>query len=284
VSVERGGGRGVPGAAGGETDGPGGVGDPVLAGATRIARARDWDAGTYDRIADPMTRWGTSILERLPLRGDETVLDAGCGSGRVTEALLRRLPAGRVVALDGSPAMIAAARDRLGGHGDRVTFVLADLREPLPLDPASVDAVLSTATFHWVPDHATLFRRLARVLRPGGRMVGQWGGAGNIASVRAAIAAAGEPWAGPWTFATPDETRRRLEAAGFVGVEARLHDEPTPLEPGPPLREYLRTVVLGAHLERLPPDRREGFVEAVAAAMAAPVIDYVRLTVVARRA
>ena len=74
---------------------------------------RDWDGATYDRIADPMTRWGTSVLDRLPLRGDETVLDAGCGSGRVTERLLERLPDGRVVALDGSPAMIREARARL---------------------------------------------------------------------------------------------------------------------------------------------------------------------------
>lgn len=245
---------------------------------------RDWDGTTYDRIADPMTRWGGDVLGRLPLAGDETVLDAGCGSGRVTEQLLERLPRGRVIALDASPSMVEVARGRLARFGDRVAYVVADLAVPLPLEPASVDAVLSTATFHWVRDHDALFANLARVLPPGGRLVAQCGGAGNIAAVRDAIRATGETWDGPWTFATPDDTRRRLEAAGFRDVETWLHDEPTPIEPGEPLRDYLRTVVLGAHLERLPAAERDAFVDAVAAGLPAGVIDYVRLNLVATRA
>ena len=136
---------------------------------------RDWDARTYDRVADPQTRWGTAVLERLTLEGDERVLDAGCGSGRVTELLANRLPDGRVVALDGSPSMIDAARERLAPFGDRIEYVVADLGAPLPID-GTVDAILSTATFHWVPDHDALFRNLAAVLRPGGRLVAQCGG------------------------------------------------------------------------------------------------------------
>ena len=244
---------------------------------------RDWDGATYDRIAAPMARWGADVLDRLALRGDETVLDVGCGSGRVTERLLERLPHGRVIALDGSPSMISAARERLARFGERVTYVVADLGAPLPLERAAIDAVLSTATFHWVRDHDALFHSLAAVLRPGGRLVAQCGGAGNIATVRAAIAAAGEPWDGPWTFAAPDETRGRLEAAGFTEIETWLHDEPTALEPGEPLREYLRTVVLGAHLDRLPAERRNAFVEAVAAGLPTPMIDYVRLNILATR-
>jgi trans-aconitate 2-methyltransferase len=249
----------------------------------RSPAPRDWDGATYDRLADPMTRWGASVLDRLPLEGAETVLDAGCGSGRVTEQLLRRLPRGRVIALDGSPSMIEAARERLVPFGDRVRFVVADLGSPLPLEAASVDAVLSTATFHWVRDHDALFRNLAAVLRPGGRLVAQCGGAGNIADVREAILAAGDPWEGPWTFATPGETRARLADAGFTDVETWLHEEPTMLEPGEPLREYLRTVVLGAHLDRLDPAARDAFVAAVARRMPAPLIDYVRLNILATR-
>jgi trans-aconitate 2-methyltransferase len=211
------------------------------------------------------------------------VLDAGCGSRRVTEQLAERLARGHVIALDGSPSMVEAARARLAWFGDRVRYVVADLGAPLPLEVASVDAVLSTATFHWVPDHAALFRHLATVLRPGGRLVAQCGGAGNIRAIRAAIAAADEPWAGPWTFATPDETRARLSAAGFTDIEAWLHDEPTALEPGAPLRDYLRTVVLGAHLDRLPPGRRDAFVDAVADGMGTLEIDYVRLNILATR-
>ncbi len=244
---------------------------------------RDWDAATYDRIADPMTRWGSAVLDRLPLAGDERVLDAGCGSGRVTEQLLDRLPDGAVVALDGSPAMIAEARRRLERFGDRVDYVVADLGAPLPIrDP--VDAILSTATFHWVPDHDALFRNLAGVIRPGGRLVAQCGGVGNIATIQAILGSIGDGWLGPAHFETPDDTRERLEAVGFVDVETWLHPEPTPLEPGEPLETFLATVVLGAHLARLAPAERAPFVHEVARHMPRPEIDYVRLNIVATKA
>lgn len=245
--------------------------------------SRDWDAATYDRVADPMTRWGGAVLDRVELRGNERVLDAGCGSGRVTEQLLERLPNGRVVALDGSPAMIVAARGRLARFGDRVEYVVADLGRPLPIS-GRVDATLSTATFHWVPDHDALFRNLAAVLRPGGQLVAQFGGAGNIASIRAVLATLGDGWLGPAHFETPEATTARLEAAGFTDVQAWLQPEPTEFEPGEPFETYLATVVLGAHLDRLPEDERPGFVRAVAERLPGPRIDYVRLNVVARRA
>ena len=244
---------------------------------------RDWDARTYDRVADPMTRWGTSILDRLRLEGDERVLDAGCGSGRVTEALAERLPRGRVIALDGSPAMVEAARDRLAPFGDRIEYVVADLGAPLPVDAGSLDAIFSTATFHWVPDHDALFANLAAVTRPGGQLVAQCGGVGNIASVHRVLARIGDGWLGPVRFETPLATTRRLDAAGYVDIECWLTDEPTRFEPGEPFETYLRTVVLGAHLERLPPDEHEAFVRAVADRMPEPLIDYVRLNIVARR-
>jgi trans-aconitate 2-methyltransferase len=247
------------------------------------AGPRDWDAGTYDRVADPMTRWGTAVLDRLPLRGDERVLDAGCGSGRVTEQLLERLgPDGRVVALDGSPAMVQAARARLARFGERVEYVVADLGQPLPL-AEPVEAILSTATFHWVPDHDALFRNLAAVLRPGGWLVAQCGGVGNIGRIQRVLAGIGDGWLGPVHFETVLATTRRLDAAGFVDVECWLTDEPTTFERGEPFETYLRTVVLGAHLERLPADEHDAFIHAVTEGVGEPVIDYVRLNIVARR-
>jgi trans-aconitate 2-methyltransferase len=245
---------------------------------------RDWDAATHDRVADPMTQWGMTVLDRLSLHGDETVLDAGCGSGRVTEALAERLPRGCVVALDASPSMIEKARERLERFGDRVAFVVADLGRPLPIDGlAPVDAILSTATFHWVPDHDALFTNLAAVLRPGGSLVAQCGGAGNIASIQAVLATFGDGWLGDVHFETPEATERRLAAAGFVDIDTWLQPEPTRLEPGEPFETFLRTVVLGSHVERLPPERRDAFVAEVARHLVEPVIDYVRLNIVARR-
>jgi len=250
------------------------------------ADPRDWDAATYDRVADPMTRWGAGVLERLALGGDETVLDAGCGSGRVTELLLGRLPRGRVVALDAAPSMVAEARRRLAPAGDRVTVVEADLLEltPATLGGAPVDAVLSTATFHWVLDHDRLFRNLAAVMRPGAALEAQCGAAGNIEGLLAAVRAAGMERRGTWVYATPEETRARLAAAGFDHVEVWTHPEPTPLARGEELETYLGTVCLRAHVAGLDDATRAQVLARVAAAMPEPVIDYVRLDISARRA
>jgi len=256
----------------------------ILAGMT--AMPRDWDARTYDAVADPQARWGATVVDRLVerLEGDERVLDAGCGSGRVTEMLLERLPGGRIVALDGSPSMLDQARRRLEPFGDRVEFVHADLRGPLAAAiPGPLDAVLSTATFHWIHDHAALYRHLAAIVRPGGPLVAQYGGAGNTASVRAVLATIGDGWTGDVFFAGPDETRGWLAHAGWEDIEAWLQPEPTRFEPGEPFKAFLRTVILGAHLARLPEAERDAFVDEVAARLPAAEIDYVRLNVTARR-
>ncbi len=249
-----------------------------------MQRPRDWDAATYDRVADPQTRWGRAVLDRLPRAGGETVLDAGCGSGRVTELLVARLPRGRVVALDASPSMVDEARRRLAPFGDRIDFIVADLGRPFTLPGGLlVDAILSTATFHWVADHDALFRNLAAVIRPGGRLVAQCGGAGNIASIMAVLATIGDGWLGDVNFATPEQTTNRLTAAGFVEVETWLQPEPTRFEAGEPFETFLRTVVLGNHLARQPAGERDAFVSEVVSGLAEPVIDYVRLNMVAIR-
>jgi trans-aconitate 2-methyltransferase len=243
--------------------------------------ATDWNAGTYDRVADPQARWGTAVLDRLPLDGDERVLDAGCGSGRVTEALAQRLPLGSVVAVDASPAMLAEARRRLAPFGDRIEFIEADLARPLPID-GQVDAILSTATFHWVLDHDALFANLAAVLRPGGRLVAQCGGRGNIATLGQVLGELGSDVTDVY-FATAEETAARLGATGFTDIETWLSDEPTTFEPGEPFESFLETVCLRPQLDRLPAAERAAFVRTVAGRMPAPMLDYVRLNIVARR-
>jgi trans-aconitate 2-methyltransferase len=244
---------------------------------------RSWCGPEYDRLSTPMAAMGLAVLDRLELRGDETVLDAGCGSGRVTEAIVERLPRGRVIGIDGSPSMIDAARRRLG---EDVDLRVGDLLE-LDLDGEQVDAILSTATFHWIADHAGLFGALRRTLRDGGRLVAQCGGAGNIAAVHGAAEAtmAAEPfaphfvgWRRPWLFAEPGETEKRLRRAGFR--EARAWLAPNPVTPPEP-RAYLSEVNLGAHLQRLPEALHAAFVDAVVERLGGtPItIDYVRLNI-----
>ncbi len=247
-----------------------------------MSAQRDWDAATYDRISDVQVGWAIEQLQRLPLRGDEVVLDAGCGSGRVTAELAARLPRGRVYGADISPSMVAHARAALG---DRATVLCQDLVE-LEL-PERVDAVFSNATFHWIHDHDALFSALARVLLPGGRLVAQCGGERNIDSFREAadqvafdqpFAPYFEGWKRPWNYAGAAETAARLERAGFTDVETWL--EPKHVEPE---RAFLETVCLVRHLDPLPEDLREHFVDRVLERCGDPlVLDYVRLNMTAR--
>jgi len=244
--------------------------------------SREWDAVTYDRLASPMTRWGETVVGWLELDGDERVMDAGCGTGRVTERVVERLPRGRVVAVDGSSAMVEQARIRLAPFGDRVEYLVADLARPIPVDPP-VDAILSTATFHWILDHEVLFANLAAVLRAGGQLVAQCGGAGNIATIESALREMGEDFEGRKHYASPEDTRDRLERAGFTDVETWLHHEPTELAPED-VEPYLATICLGDHVEGMADDERERFVAEVARRLPGPRIDYVRLNIRARRA
>jgi trans-aconitate 2-methyltransferase len=247
----------------------------------------DWDARTYHRVSTPHQDWAAVLLDRLALRGDETVLDAGCGSGRVTEKLVAQVPDGRVIAVDGAPSMVEEARELLG---DRATVRQSDLLE-LELDEP-VDAIFSSAVFHWIADHGRLFARMHAALKPGGRIVAQCGGAGNIARFVAVAEAVGdrEPYAaylggyrgdGTWQFATAEETAERLARADFTEIETWLQPwDVTPPEPAP----FVRAVCLHPHAERLPEELVDAFISDVLAEAGEPlVLDYVRLNINARR-
>ncbi len=249
------------------------------------AGRRDWDAATYDRVSDPQFQWALEQLERLPLRGDEVVLDAGCGTGRVTAVLAERVPRGRVYGVDAAPSMVAHAQAALG---DRATILCQDLVE-LEL-PEPVDVVFSNATFHWIKDHDRLFSAIHRALKPRGRLHAQCGGFGNIDSFRnsADAVAAEEPfaahfagWQRPWNYATAEATRDRLDRAGFTEVECWL--EPKPVTPPDPVK-FVQTVCLVRHLDPLPEQLKRPFTDRVLAAEGEPlVLEYVRLNMSARR-
>jgi trans-aconitate 2-methyltransferase len=240
-----------------------------------------WDASTYDRSSEPQQSWASDVLARLEgVAPDARILDIGCGTGRVTEALLALVPHGRVRALDASADMVALARRRLGGRADVWCQDVLDLDLDEP-----VDAILSTATLHWVTDHDRLWARLAQALRPGGRLEVQCGGQGNIDRVREVIEEVAREAApqlvgwSPWTFAGPQETERRLEQAGFTAIRCWLQERPTQCDD---IDAFVRTSILPAHLDRLPAEQRERFAAAVVARVRLP-LDYVRLNVSAIR-
>ena len=248
----------------------------------------EWDAETYHRVAANQEEWGREVLARLDLDGDETVLDAGCGSGRVTLLLAERLPRGRVIGVDGSEAMIEEARSNLADLRDRVELMVADLTELELGEP--VDAVFSNATFHWIADHDRLFSRLHDALRPGGTMEAQCGGEGHVTEwTRAVQAMTGDERFAPyfrgmgetWNFASVGDTEARLARAGFevgrIWLEKRTYEPPEP-------RDYVRSVGLNKQLAVLPAELHDEFIDAVLGSMLRPLrLEYVRLNISARR-
>lgn len=220
----------------------------------------EWDARAYHDKSRPHVTWGATVLDRLSLRGDETVLDAGCGTGKLTAELLKRLPSGRVIALDRSQNMMDQAKDFLGrDFSERVSFVKTDLLD-IDLD-REVDVIFSTATFHWVLDHPKLFANLFRALRPGGSLIAQCGGGPNLANFfkRTAAILATPPyaarfadWVDPFYFADPATTDSRLEAAGFVEMEIDLQPAPTQFASADEYSAFVETVILRDQLSRIP--------------------------------
>jgi trans-aconitate 2-methyltransferase len=248
----------------------------------------DWDAATYDRVSDIQLEWGTKVLERLELAGDETVLDAGCGTGRVTRLIADRVPEGKVIGVDAAPSMIELAREQLADLGDRAELRVADLTD-LELD-RPVDVIFSNATLHWILDHQRLFDRFFTALRPGGTFEAQCGGQGNVAEWMRAIEAAegderfsaylrGMPAA--TNFASVGDTETRLARAGFDVARVWLYTER--YEPPAP-RAFVASVGLNKHLDRLPAELHDRFIDAVLGSMARPlVLEYVRLNISATR-
>ena len=231
---------------------------------------REWNAATYHRVSDPQFEWGIPVLARLPLAGHERVIDVGCGTGRLTEKLLERVPGGDVLAVDLSFNMLKTAREYLRPRfGHQVFFVQGDA-SALPL-ACDADAVFSTATFHWVLDHPMLFKSLYAALKPGGTLAAQCGGVRNIQRLHDRCAAlAIDPefapyfagWTGPWHFADPSETAERLKQAGFEEIVTTLESTPfVPADAGA-FKEFLASVVCRHHLSRLPDEEMQNrFVE-----------------------
>jgi trans-aconitate 2-methyltransferase len=255
-----------------------------------MSSANYWDAQSYHRVADPQFEWGKRLLDRLQLRGHETVIDAGCGSGRLTRLLLERVPGGRVIAVDVSPQMVESARSYLEPEFDgRVEVLCRDLLA-LELDQVA-DVVFSTATFHWIPDQKLLFHNIAQALRPGGRLLAQMGGKGNLSRLLERADATGEEpeyrrffqgWIRPTVFPDEADTRQRLEAAGFTGIDLELFEEPTTFPGVEAFREFITTVNFRLHLHRIPdPQLRRRFIDRIIELAAADdppyTLDYRRL-------
>jgi len=236
---------------------------------------RPWSGDRYDALRLPHEQWGQRVVDTLELTGDELVADVGCGTGRDLSLLLDLLPAGRVVAVDASASMLERVHERFADDR-RVTVVQADLHDPIPLPSGAFDAVMSVAALHWLRDHDTIWDRLATLLRPGGQLAVECGGAGNIARVVSAVEQVSGKAAVPrWTFAGAEETAERVRAAGLVDVEVVERASPVRFPAAARLVDYLQTLALH--------DLPRPVLNQVADVMSDLTVDYVRLEVRARR-
>lgn len=259
--------------------------------------AAEWNAAVYHQVSNPHVTWGRTVLSGLELRGNETAVDAGCGSGRLTAELLELLPDGHVIAIDRSANMVAEARENLAAFGDRVSVVQGDVGDlSLEIVGAPVDLVFSTATFHWIGDHPKLFRGLYSILKPGGLLSAQCGGGPNLEFLLArAKGLMTSPelsqyfgdWTGPWEFADDITTANRLQDAGFTEITTLLYEAPTPMADATAYRSFLANVIMGEHLAKLPQEKRDGFLDALTEGAATDdppfVFDYWRLNMRATR-
>ncbi len=230
-----------------------------------------WNAADYHRSSSFQSGCGREVHARLALRGDETIIDLGCGDGRLTAELADRVPGGAVIGVDADPDMIAFAR----AHHARahVGFVQADARS-FSLAGAlarQADLVVSTAALHWVADQEAVLRRCRAHLAPGGRLVFQMGGRGNSEEIiGAARLVAGDPrWSRwlqpfthPWRFPGPEEYRGWLERTGFRPARVELVPKDMVHEGPADLAGWLRTTWMPV-LGRVPAPLRPALVEAI---------------------
>jgi trans-aconitate 2-methyltransferase len=255
-----------------------------------------WNAEVYDRIGTPMRGWAQQVIDDLQLSGDETVLDAGCGSGSVTFDLLTKLPRGKIYAVDASSEMVESLSRQIAERGvTNVVPMVASLTD-FTL-PEQVDCVFSNAVFHWIPDDDALFGCLYRAVKPGGRLRAQCGGYGNNAHVLEAVAAVRqEPrfaqhlggFSDSKKYRKPEDAKGSLERAGWRDVRASLFEAPIPFDREEDAALYVQTILLRDHVARLPEGLRDGYGLAVVretiARRGAPyVADYVRLDLWAAR-
>jgi len=228
-----------------------------------------WDAADYHAHASAQSAWAREVHARLALQPEETIIDLGCGDGRLTAELAHRVPSGRVYGLDADHDMIGFAQRTYSRRN--LLFVEGDVRTFSFTERAS--RVLSTACLHWVPEHEAVLRRCRDHLQPGGRILFQMGGRGCGAEILAAareVAAEPrwssylQPFAIPWSFYGPEDYEKWLPQAGFRRVRAEFKPKDMVHEGPRALAGWIRTTWMPI-LCRLPEACRDDFIAAVLA-------------------
>jgi SAM-dependent methyltransferase len=204
-----------------------------------------WSPSDYASNAAFVPALGAAAVELLDPKPGELILDLGCGDGVLTSKIMES--GARVIGLDASPEMVEAARSR------GVDAFVADAQAPdLEAQAARFgrfDAAFSNAALHWMLDPSAVASGVFAMLKPGGRFVGEMGGAGNVAAlrqgIRAELTARGYriPAEDPQWYPSVEAFARLYACAGFTQIHAQLIPRPTPLPTG--ISGWVRTFRAG---------------------------------------
>ncbi len=235
-----------------------------------------WDGVAYDALPLPHEQWGIRTIEALNLQSNDTLLDAGCGTGRDAQLALAQLPNGNLVCVDQSTTMLDQCRSRFGDDS-RVQILEGDLDQALPVKAESVDAIMSVAALHWLAHHNNVWQHFHNALKPGGRIATDCGGFGNLEKTLALVPQIDPNIKFPnWYYANVSDTEALLKAAGFVDIEVSLRPHPTPLPDKETLATYLKTLVFR--------EWNDDQIAKMSELLTDNTLDYVRLEVRARKA
>jgi trans-aconitate 2-methyltransferase len=219
-----------------------------------------WDAENYHRVSTVQESWAIELLEKRKMGEYEVVMDAGCGTGRVTETIANAVKRGRVYAVDRDDNMIAKAKENLSGFSN-ITFIKSDISE-VSL-PEKMDLIFSNAVIHWVLDHKKLFSNFWKLLKPNGELLIQCGGKGNLGMVHTILEKLRKSntfkhyfvdWKNPWNFASPEDIKKTLNDTGFKDTQAQLKKKTAEFEDYHEFILFMKTVVMKPHLSYLPTD------------------------------
>ena len=229
-----------------------------------------WNAADYAGHSEAQQQWALELMKRLDLRGDEHLLDLGCGDGKVTAVLAAGLPNGLVVGVDSSRQMIDLA---IATYPDTInnnlSFQLQDVRY-LPFEQ-QFDVVFSNAALHWVVDHKPVVQDIFQALKPGGKVLVQMGGKGNaeelIGTLEIIMQQPGwkeyfTDFIFPYGFYASEEYEPWLQKAGFTDLSLKLKPKVMVHKTRERFTGWLRTTWL-PYFERIPPSRKEEFIETV---------------------
>ncbi len=230
-----------------------------------------WNAVDYSQNSSEQQRWGQELIDKLNLEGSERVLDIGCGHGKLTAAIAKRLPNGSILGIDNSSEMVKFARSGFpASQYPNLSFKLLDARD---LDfREEFDVIFSNAVLHWVLDHQPVLNGIYQSLKPNGRILLQMGGKGNAGEMVTVIHAMieQEKWSAyftrftfPYGFYGTEEYQDWLTQAGFQVEYVNLIPKDMVHKGKDGLCGWIRTTWL-PYLERIPQDLREDFIDEAA--------------------